>query len=95
MDNFKKKREAILEDLWLNENLGPSIVSRGCDAAIALDLPVIFNEWVKDWPFGFKRNDEYHIIMQTIFPHYTTEGYGEPTSKQLYQYWLNNIYNPE
>jgi len=67
----------------------------GFIAAIALDLPVKFNEWVKDWPFGFKRNDEYHIIMQTIFPHYTTEGYGEPTSKQLYQYWLNNIYNPE
>ena len=89
MDNFKKKREAILEDLWLNENLGPSIVSRGFDAAIALDLPVKFAEW-KDLSL-----ESFELRRLADFTYQIDGEDATLTNKELYQYWIENIYTHE
>lgn len=66
---------------WLS-----SCVREGFDAAIALELPVKFFKWVKDWPFGMSRRKEYEAILG-IYTH--------PTYEDLYQYWINNVYKPD
>ena len=58
---------------------------RGFDAAIALDLPVKFAEWMLV-------NTEHKVggirVMKINKHHYFN------SAKELYQYWLDNIYKP-
>lgn len=58
----------------------------GFDAAIALELPVKFGEWVKGWPFGFKQKELVWDITNKL-------GTSSPTISQLYTYYIENIWD--
>lgn len=60
---------------------------RGFDAAIALDLPVKFHEWVR---ISVKKGDvkDNNNGSYLINNHYYI-------SEELYQYWIDNIFEPE
>jgi hypothetical protein len=60
----------------------------GFDAAIALDLPVKFAEWIKKeaWYGNINLNASESIWVRN-------KGFMSP--KELYKYWIENIYKPE
>lgn len=72
------------KDLWTNRR--DNYVS-GFDAAIALDLPVKFAEWKdENWhkhEVKLEVLDKTHVFDRNV------------SMKQLYQYWIDNIYKPE
>ena len=56
----------------------------GFDAAIALDLPVKYNNWANTHS------------ARTLYHQFVKEtGFFAKADKLLYKYWLDNIYNPE
>ena len=62
---------------------------KGFDAAIALDLPVMFTKW-KDWvtnTASHEANSEMLKIVKMIG--------GKPGAEELYKYWIENVYIPE
>jgi hypothetical protein len=58
-------------------------VNRGWDAHEALNLPVLFLNFIQE-------NDD--IIIGAAYFHYKGQPY---KTKELYDYWINNIYDYE
>ena len=78
---------------WENQFLG---FQQGFDAAIALDLPVKFAEWMTERIF------HHDILMDDQVWRHGNIWTRLPVSKdawvtpiELYQYWIDNIYKPE
>ena len=59
----------------------------GFDAAIALDLPVKFAEWCLYGKYEAFKNIRRHASMQGLSL--------EEETKELYRYWIENVYNLE
>jgi len=89
MNELETYREILVGKSWDdNHNTEQMALRQGFDAAVALDLPVKFHSWAKDYPFGYKNHAlNWHIQEQT--------GSQYPTDTQLYQYWIDNIYKLE
>lgn len=65
----------------------------GFDAAIALDLPVKFAEWLDTSEYVSKYYSFNRIKLEPKMngSHIKKQ---EEARKELYQYWLDNVYNP-
>jgi len=64
------------------------IYNAGFDAAIGLDLPVLFADWMCESdcnPYPSTKDEKSTIEY----------GGNHYTPKELYNHWLTNIYNPE
>lgn len=67
-------------------------INYGFDAAIALDLPIKFTDWMA--VNGIKvdgKKDEQITWMKYVGSTHTNQG----TTKELYKYWIDNIYKFE
>lgn len=64
---------------------------KGFDRAIALDLPVKFTTWTRH--NSVMSSDEgIYLTDEKAILHF---GYFVVNEKELYQYWIDNIYKPE
>lgn len=72
---------------WRDVNLSDRIsMKQGWDAHEALNLPVLFAEWCR-----YGKYEAYKNIIRDC----TSRGLSsEDTTKELYDYWINNIYTP-
>lgn len=68
----------------------------GFDAVIALDLSAKFAEWIDNG--RWKRERGRNGVFGKWYVPSAGYGGGEPTmytTKELYQYWIDNVYKPE
>lgn len=66
----------------------------GFDAAIALDLPIKFAEWQINEGITYY-NPDGKIGFPNSYFRKDNHSMDIETPKELYQYWLENIYKPE
>jgi hypothetical protein len=79
----------LLNNMLIGESALASAFEKGFDAAIALDLPVKFMEWSADL---ISTRKDRHILH--LLPEVSKQDRWY-TEKELYQYWIENIYKPE
>jgi hypothetical protein len=82
-----KEAKEERKNTYINEKDREKGFKAGFDAVIALDLPVKFAEWLrKDWNYvkgKYRHKGDFY------------KNYNLQTEKELYQYWIENIYKPE
>ena len=68
------------------------LVKTGWDAHEALNLPVLFAEWCNmDNPKDKRQSNTIYVANSNKYWY----NYKQYTTKELYDYWINNIYKPE
>jgi hypothetical protein len=68
-------------------NYANNMIKRGFDAAIALDLPVKFDKWVRE-------GGDFGLGILYYSPDLYKFRNAFLSTKELYQYWLDNVYKP-
>ena len=92
MNKLNTLRDEKAEELYEKLSTGEEdlseigIFNKGWDAHEALNLPVLFAEWCR-----YSKYEAYKNIVRDC----TSRGLSsEETTKELYDYWINNIYTP-
>lgn len=86
-NKLAKKTHPITDESTFNGILQDGFKD-GFDAVIALDLPVKFAEWKVDHPFNMKNRALWLDIIKKV-------GHNTPSTSELYQYWIDNIFKPK
>ena len=98
LEEYKKSlliKAKVEYDNSITGGFYPKGVREGFDAAIALELPVKFNLWVMSVSTG--SIGEHYICkdLATLLRPDTYKQNAGFTTKELYTYWINNIFKPE
>lgn len=92
-DHFSDSAAALSSELNQANMVKRSYFMKGFDVAIALDLPSKFTDWLaKEGIKADRMNAEGEVL------YFKYEGASHDlkgTSKQLFEYWIENVYKPE